>query len=224
MDAFEAQLNDSECRKHVHNWINCTVGHMPDNHSRMVELIDRLIDHNLLRNFNWSAESKDGIFRQITSHSCRSHATDGTLDSSSSNARNFEIVLAFGQLTMSYVLVEKKDAAGNQELLAAPRSWLRSKKDGTTYLCWPNAKSFSKLTSLLTDKRSRPSFEWEHHPSSDAVCGRMPYVLVETIDSIGSASELIVAPETWLEEHEGKLNYLRWPDAEDISMLDWGIN
>uniref|UniRef100_A0A182NWE4 DUF4806 domain-containing protein n=1 Tax=Anopheles dirus TaxID=7168 RepID=A0A182NWE4_9DIPT len=54
MDALEAQLNDSECKKHVQNWINATVGHMPDNHSRMVELIDHLIDPNLLQNFNWS--------------------------------------------------------------------------------------------------------------------------------------------------------------------------
>ncbi|XP_053659472.1 uncharacterized protein LOC128708518 [Anopheles marshallii] len=64
---------------------------------------------------------------------------------------------------MPYVVVETTDTLGNNELLAAPESWIQQGEDGKQYLCWPNVRNITTLNALLQNDCSVPSLMWEKH-------------------------------------------------------------
>uniref|UniRef100_A0A182WR44 DUF4806 domain-containing protein n=1 Tax=Anopheles minimus TaxID=112268 RepID=A0A182WR44_9DIPT len=56
LDTFENQLNDVKVKQLVHKWIDKTVGHENDVDKRMIDLLDRLIDKQVLQTFSWMHE------------------------------------------------------------------------------------------------------------------------------------------------------------------------
>uniref|UniRef100_A0A182JS24 DUF4806 domain-containing protein n=1 Tax=Anopheles christyi TaxID=43041 RepID=A0A182JS24_9DIPT len=194
MDELENRLKDETYRDKVLRWIDVTVATETNPESRMMNMLDKLIDRTFFTHLVCDPEERHQKIRLETYRNfCQLFEHAGTTKDHRADNRNCRTMASsessnFPNLRMPYILVEMTNPIGGKELLAAPATWIHNKAaEGTAYLCWPYARSIRKLNSLFEDEYSIPAEVWEKH-ECEILCQNIPSLtladkMIETMES-----------------------------------------